>query len=303
MKLENLLWRSVCLLLCASIGNGLSSRLLAQGIVVESVLLSTIDSANIPARDVGVLEEMLVKEGDVVEKGAPLARLDDVESKLSRELTQLELDIAQLEKNSDLRVEYALKAVKVAEAELKRSLDANRKFQESVSQTEIDRLELLAQKAGLDVRLARHEQQITGMNAALKSVQFKISEHKLKRLTMVAPIAGTVVELKRNAGEWVEPGDVLVRIISIDKLRGEAVLSGKYRHLKLKGRKISVQLPGQSEATEAVIGQVTFVRPEIDPVDGSFRVRVEVDNSSGVLRPGDSVTITIFPEDETDGNN
>ncbi len=263
----------------------------AQEIVVEAVFISTIHSANVPARDLGLIESLLVKEGAVVKKGEPLIQLDQQEAALLRDLASQELSIANLEKNNNLRVEYALKAAKVAEAELKRSIEANQKFPESVSQTEIDRLKLLSEKAALDVRQARHEQIVAGMNAALKNQQLKIAEHKLKRLTIRAPISGTVVELKRKTGEWVQPGDVLVRIIDTDHLRAEAVLAARYRRIDLKGRAVQIQLPGQP----VVQGHISFVRPEIDPVDGSFRLWAELDNSKSILSPGDSVAMKILP--------
>ncbi len=277
---------SFCLFICGYCGN-----VFAQEIVVESVFISTIHSANVPARDLGLIEGLLVKEGKIVKKGEPLVQLDKKEAILLRDLSAQELTIANLEKSNNLRVEYALKAVKVAEAELKRSIEANQKFPESVSQTVIDRLKLLSEKAVLDVRQARHEQQVVGMNAALKDQQVKIAEYKLKRLTIVAPLAGTVVELKRKAGEWVQPGDVLVRIIDTDHLRAEAVLPAKYRRVALKERKVQIQLPGQP----IVEGRISFIRPEIDPIDGSFRIWAELNNSKSVLSPGDSVTMKILP--------
>ena len=277
---------SFCLFICAY-----SSNVFAQEIVVEAVFISTIHSANVPARDLGLIEGLLVKEGKIVKKGEPLVQLDKREAILLRDLSAQELTIANLEKSNNLRVEYALKAAKVAEAELKRSIEANQKFPESVSQTEIDRLKLLSEKAALDVRQAKHEQIVIGMNAALKDQQVKIAEHKLKRLTIVAPIAGTVVELKRKTGEWVQPGDVLVRLIDTNHLRAEAVLPAKYRRVVLKNRKVQIQLPGQP----VVEGRISFIRPEIDPIDGSFRIWAELNNSQSVLSPGDSVTMKILP--------
>ncbi len=277
---------SFCLFICAY-----SSNVFAQEIVVEAVFISTIHSANVPARDLGLIEGLLVKEGKIVKKGEPLVQLDKREAILLRDLSAQELTIANLEKSNNLRVEYALKAAKVAEAELKRSIEANQKFPESVSQTEIDRLKLLSEKAALDVRQAKHEQIVIGMNAALKDQQVKIAEHKLKRLTIVAPIAGTVVELKRKTGEWVQPGDVLVRLIDTNHLRAEAVLPAKYRRLVLKNRKVQIQLPDQP----VVEGRISFIRPEIDPIDGSFRIWAELNNSQSVLSPGDSVTMKILP--------
>ena len=47
---------------------------------------------------------------------------------------------------------------------------------------------------------------------------------------------------------------------------------------------VSVDLAGRPSARFA--GQVVFISPEINPVNGLVRVWAEVDNQSGLLRPG-----------------
>ncbi|MBI2477751.1 MAG: hypothetical protein HYV60_03615, partial [Planctomycetia bacterium] len=49
----------------------------------------------------------------------------------------------------------------------------------------------------------------------------------------------------------------------------------------------------QSDQTIDMDGEVTFVSPEIHPVNGMVRVWVEIDNRAAALRPGLQATIKI----------
>ena len=54
---------------------------------------------------------------------------------------------------------------------------------------------------------------------------------------------------------------------------------------------VSVKL--QADETLDVAGEVTFVSPEIHPVNGMVRVWVEIENRESTLRPGLPATIKI----------
>jgi macrolide-specific efflux system membrane fusion protein len=54
---------------------------------------------------------------------------------------------------------------------------------------------------------------------------------------------------------------------------------------------------GPSPKQEAFFGQVVFVSPEIDPVNGQVRVLIEIDNPELTLRPGTRATAVITPEE------
>ena len=103
---------------------------------------------------------------------------------------------------------------------------------------------------------------------------------------LLSPVNGVVVEILKHPGEWVEPGEKVLRIVSIDRLRAEGLVHVSKLPANLVGAPvtISVELPDKGATTFK--GKVVFVSPEISPVNGQARVWAEIDNSSGLLRPG-----------------
>ena len=266
----------------------------AKEYVVGSALISPLHSADVPARETGVLTEVVVREGDYVQKGDLLVKLDPDEAELELERTELEFRIAEEEFKNGLRAQFAEKAVEVALAEVKRAEEANQKFSEAISRTELDRLRLVAEKTQIDHELAEHEHNLLGKNAQLKRIAVDRARLLLERRLIRAPISGTVVELNHRQGEWVEPGATIVSLIDTQQLRAEAVLPSRFRHYQLANQKVIITMNPQGGARPIEThGVVTFVHPETDPVDGSFRIFVEFENQDQQFRPGDSATIQV----------
>lgn len=303
---------AVCLAVCVGWG-GVCASAGEEEIQVDSVLLSVIHSAEVPSRDAGVVTEWRAREGSRVEAGEILARLDTDEAELALKQSRKHLEMAVAEHRNDLRQQLAKKSTEVARAELQRAEEANRKFPETVSRTELDRLRLMAEKGEIDIRQAQHEHRQLGMTAELRAIEVEQGEHAVERRLIRSPLAGVVVRIDHRQGEWVQPGMSMVRIINTTQLRAEGVLPGKYRQLDLVGRVVKVAVPlteqrnqhadspGKPNSTAStaaatppeVTGYISFVHPEIDPVDGSFRVWATLDNEQQALRPGDSVSMRI----------
>ena len=273
-----------------------SSRVHADEIIsLESVLISVIRSAEVPARDVGLLTEVLVREGEAVSAGQVLIKLDAEEAELAVKRARSELQMAELEAKNRARESYASTAIEVAQAEHERAEQANRRHPETVSKTEIERLALLQKRAVFDFQQAEHEHKLRGMQVELKQLELQQAELSLQRRLIKAPLDGVVVRIDHRPGEWVQPGMPLLKLIETRTLRAEAVIPGRYRHLNFQQASVEVRVPGNESPPREVSGAVMFVHPEIDPVDGSFRIWAELDNSAEYLRPGDSVQMKITP--------
>jgi macrolide-specific efflux system membrane fusion protein len=113
-----------------------------------------------------------------------------------------------------------------------------------------------------------------------------------------------VVQVNRRRGEWVEPGDSVVRILRIDPLKAEGFFKVDDLKYDLQDRPVTlrVNLPGKRQAVFS--GRVVFISPEIDPLNGEVRFWAEVDNGQRKLRPGMradlSVDLTAAPVKETE---
>lgn len=262
-------------------------------LTIPAAQLTVIEQVEVPAREAGVLEAVHVREGALVESGEELARIDDSLAELERSQAKLETDIAQARAANDVTVRLARKTKEVAEAELQRSVESVERFRRSVSQTELDRLRLAAERAGLEIEQAEHERQLDALTADLKANGLKIAELNVRRRQILAPIAGVVVQVNRRTGEWVEPGDAVLRILRIDRLRATGIVKVSELRSDLTGQRATfvVNLPGRPQAEFE--GEIVFVSPEVNPVNGEVRIWAEIENKDRLLRPGLQGTLVI----------
>lgn len=265
----------------------------AEPIPVQSVLIRLIDEAEVPAREAGLLAALSAAEGQLVAEGAELAQLDDRQAQLLHRKAQAELEVVGKEAATDVEIRTTTEAAKVAAAELRRAQEAKNRITESVSQSELDRLGYEAQKTALEVERARQNQEVARLKESVKERELEIAAEHVQRHHLVAPLAGMVVKLYRHRGEWVEPGDKVLRIVRLDRLRAEGFVDAASLRGTLAGRQatVTVDLPGQPKVRFS--GTVTFVNPEIDPVNGQFRIWVEVDNPRLQLQPGMRAEMTV----------
>ena len=253
----------------------------STGIEIEGAQLTLIEHAELSARESGVLNQIIVSEGKAIDADAPLAQIDDQDAKLMRARAETELAIAKTLADNDLRVRFAKKSLEVARAELKRSLESVDKFPKSVSQTELDRLKLLSDKAELDVGLAEIESAQAKLTLQLKQHDLDRATLQLARRTIKAPFPGIVVQWKRQRGEWVDASTPVARFIRLNRLRAEGFVASKQATNSLVGRDVTFLVEGKRHQ-----GTLNFVHPEIDPVNQQVRLWAEIKNDDLSLRPG-----------------
>lgn len=278
-------WTLAVLVLGPAIGGG-GGRAVAAPVPVQSVLIRLIDEAEVPARELGVLASISAAEGQLVREGAELARLDDRQAQLLQQKAQAELDVARKEAESDVEVRVAAEAAAFAAAELNRAKEAKQRLAQSISQSELDRLHFEVQRTSLEQDEARQKQEVAKLRELVKQREWEIAVEHVQRHTIEAPLTGMVAKRYRHRGEWVQPGDKVFRIVRLDRLRAEGFVDAASVRSTLAGRPatLTVDLPGQPQMRFS--GTVTFVDPEIDPVNRQVRVWVEVDNPRLQLQPG-----------------
>jgi multidrug efflux pump subunit AcrA (membrane-fusion protein) len=258
----------------------------AEPLVIESALLRLTQQIDVPARAQGQLASMRVAEGDKVQQGTPLAQIDDTEAQLLQKKAALELDLQRAKVSNDIAIRTAQKTIDFHRAERDRLEQAATRLPGSISATEIAEHRFSTVQAELKLEDAQHDHQVDLQTLALKSVEVEVGKHNIEIRRITAPVNGVVVEILKHQGEWVEPGEKVLRIVSIDKLRAEGLVHVSKLPANLVGApvQISVDLPDKGPTTFR--GKVTFVSPEVSPVNGQTRVWAEIDNSSGLLRPG-----------------
>ena len=265
----------------------------AEEIKIPNVLVKLIDQLDVPAREAGTIIQIDTQEGSRVNVGAVLASIDDTEAKFAEQRATVELSIATRSAESDVAVRSAERTLLAAEAELRRAEEARIKLRDIIPETEMEKLRLTADQSRLAIEKAQHDRTIAQLQRDLKKVETEFAARKVARHQAVAPFPGVIVQVYKRLGDWVEPGDKLLRLVRLDRLRVEAFLDAAQATPALAGRAATliVDLPGKQGATFG--GKLIFVSPEIDPFNHSVRVLAEFENPNLELRPGLRGTLSV----------
>jgi multidrug efflux pump subunit AcrA (membrane-fusion protein) len=241
---------------------------------------------------------------------------------------QIEFDVAQSEALNDVAVRAAAKSRDVADNEYQRGLRSREASKNSVSESTLDglklemekmtlaheqaefalsvlKLKLDAKKAGmrtqglaveeaeLAVQEVETQMQLAGLQADLKRRDLDAAELNISQRAAVSPIEGVVVELPRRTGEWVQPGEKVVRIIRLSRMRAEGFLPLAKANSTLVGRPVIIDVANGEGGKVSREGRMTFVSPDVDPINQQVRVWAEFDNPEGALLPGLRATIRV----------
>lgn len=258
----------------------------AEEIKIAGALVKLIDQLDVPAREAGTIVELAVREGARVKAGDFLARIDDTEARFAQERAKVELQIAGQNAASDVAVRAAQRAQHTAEVELKRAEEARQRLRESVTEAELEKLRLTADQAKLAVEKSQQERAIAQLQRDLKKVEADFSARTVARREAAATFPGVVVQVNKQVGDWVQPGDKILRVVRLDRLRVEGFLDATHATSGLEGSPVSLLIDVPGKPSAVFRGKLTFVSPEIDPFNRSVRVLAEIENPSLSLQPG-----------------
>ena len=250
-------------------------------IKIDAAQLQLIVNVEVASSDAGIIKSIGYREGDAISKGDVLVSLDRDSELANANSARSELDIAKEESQNDIDLRFAKVSEDVNGKVYQRSLNATKQYARSISKTELERLKLELEKSQLSGEQAERTATVMKLTVGLKKAQMELADVRLKNRTIESPVSGTVVQVYRQVGEWVQSGQPIARVIDLDRLRVSC-------HCALTDASPNSI---EKEATFVYDGQsykanVVFISPEIDPTVQDFIVWAEVENSEGVLKPG-----------------
>jgi multidrug resistance efflux pump len=326
-------WQPCVLLLIAATvsmvaSEGRCDEATKAAIQVNSLTTVLIRQAEIAAREAGTLKTLSVQAGQTIEEGTLLATLDDEPQELAVALAELNVQIATLKADNQLPVETAQALIReaeqeklrleiaarisekqsagdvairlaeknreVADFELQRARKAREAFNGSISNAELNRLQVLYDQRTLEIEEARDEHAVAALKSQSDQVavqqqqeavarskllasereqeqrvargsldvarnELSLAKLKLARRRIVAPFNATVAAVSRQEGEWLEPGTVLLRLIQLDRLRVEGFVTATQAMKIRAGQNVVIRFPDSD--LESVEGAITFVSP------------------------------------------
>jgi multidrug resistance efflux pump len=193
----------------------------------------------------------------------------------------------------------------VAQADLKRALDSNKRVRNTITQGDIDHLRLIVDRTKLEIEQAEQNDRIEQLNLSLKENSVRQQNLFLQRHIIRAPVGGMVVAVQSFEGEWVKTSDTLVRIVRIDRLRVEDFVPVEVAIDGIQGNPVTFTPSIKKLQNKTFHGKIVFVSPEANSLDAKVRIWAEIENTEQQLRPGLKGTLTIHPasEDSADSSD
>ncbi len=111
-----------------------------------------------------------------------------------------------------------------------------------------------------------------------------LADAKLAKLTIKAPFSGTVGLRTASTGDYVKDGQDIVNLEKTDPIKVDFKVPEIFQSKIKVGQALSVALdalPGQT-----FTGKVVAVNPQLDTAGRAVVLRAQMDNRSGVLKPG-----------------
>lgn len=274
--------------------------------------VETPDLLKVAASAAARVAEVLVRDGDQVEKGQILVRLD--ERDFHPRLHQAQAAVAELEaqllseKNrneSDRKsLEQEQTLLAIANDGLER---AQRLTKQRVgSETDLDLAEeALARRAlavsDREMSIDDHPARLRALEARLRSAQARLAEVQLDldRSVVAAPFDGVVAGVEVTTGDQVKEDAVLLRLYSIGGLEVRARISAPFQAEIRAALASGAELAAVAEVGDAQVAlRLDRVAGEASPsgVDGLFAVEA----NSQLLRLGQMVSLRLARPERAD---
>ncbi len=229
----------------------------------------------------GRVLEILANKGDLVEGGQPLLVID------SPELVSTVHDLAEARADADksrIAMDTAEKAV--TRACNLHSLDAlaTKELQESESEDAKAREDF--RRATAAVNVMRNKLSLFGKSTdEIKQLEDSVADQIDRRISIRAPLAGTIVDRKVGPGQYVKPDlpDALYLIGDLSKVWVNADVYETYLPQVHVGAPVTVTVAAYPD--QEFPAKITAINPTVDATTRTIHVRCSVPNPQGLLKP------------------
>lgn len=234
-----------------------------------------VSDVQVSASVAGLVQRISVRPGHVVKPGDVLLELDN-----ASQLVELRRRTVLLDDDSELQTARARLA---ALADLLQMTELVASKSQSVSREELIKARI--EKVSAEGRVLQLVAQ-----KARERVEHEQAQLELQQRTVRAPMAGVVVDVPVDAGEWAKPGDVMVRLADISQVELRLNLPQAAAANFRMGARVAARFEAGSAQVPAT-GLVNFVSPLADSASGLVDVRIRFANPNGRIRPGAKAVI------------
>ncbi len=271
-----------------------SKALPSSWLQFDKCVVFAAESVELPSQESGVIASLEVRENDTVKINQVIAKLDGRIAELERSAAGLQAQVAASEAQDESEIRLA--GAVVEETKLQADLYEEMAAKGNASPTEFRQKQLAAEQAKVRLIQCTIAKQQRELKSKLAQSAVILSQLKTDRLTLRSPFVGTVDRIDHRAGEWVQAGTTIVKVIRLDEVRVDCFINMDQTDPSgLRAKPVKVILKtGTNESLFS--GIISSYDPEVTSA-GQIRVHATVLNrktgDDWALRPGMSVSMQL----------
>lgn len=231
------------------------------------------ECADICARIDGVLDNLMVEEGDSVDAGTVLFQSDKINLESEVEIANQNLKVS----NTGLRkaeIQLETEKVKLEKAGIDYKRAKTLLENNVISKDSFERTELIWKEAGAGVKSAESNTEHARALVEQAGNNVKIAKKKLEDSIIKSPFKGVVTKTNKELGEYAKRGECVLRIENPDCLELSALISSNYYTEIQEGKTKAViyTLAGKKLAETTI----SYRSPSIDPLSRTFELKIHL---------------------------
>ena len=262
--------------------------------VVASGEVGNQSVAQVGSEITGVVAERYVREGDSVQAGQLLLRLQDDEQRAR--LAEAEAALRQLTDSLRPQAEAALREARHNHAQALREYQRR----EALRQRQLLSLEQLEQARRIErsLRVALERAELAAAALSPGGSEQQVLEQRLQaaranlaKTRIHAQVAGTVQNRAVEPGDLVQPGRTLLQIARADSR--EIILPLDEKNIAALALGQPAQVAADAYPEQWLAARVSFIAPNVDSSRGTLDVHLELLEAADFLRYGMTVSVNI----------
>ncbi|MGH7213305.1 MAG: efflux RND transporter periplasmic adaptor subunit [Tepidisphaeraceae bacterium] len=243
-----------------------------RSVELTAPLVATVEAVTyttLAAEQEGLVDERLFDEGQKVEKGQVLVRVDTELLKIQRDAAEAaRLAIAAELKQAQAEVDNANRE-RDRIAEMRQTNVAQEKeYRDAVTDAEI----AIAKVAQKSAEQAEKKAEVDRLSLMITKADVK------------APIAGVIAKRHAEVGQWIKQGDAVAELVQLDPLWVRTAVPEEAVQRVRKGDEATVMVDALGGKTFA--GKVDQILPVADQASRTVWVKILVPNPDGSIMPG-----------------
>jgi len=209
----------------------------------------------------GKLLSMEVKQGDQLEPGSLIARIDTTEIFLKKLQTEAQLVASETKRqNVTAQINVLNEQKKNAQTTQKR-----------IAKMFADKAATQQQKDDIDGQLNVLDKQISATNTQFQLIasemevvkrQLDLFNEQLTRCQIKSPVKGTVLETYLETGELATPGKPVLKMADLSNLELKVYVSGAQLSIVKLGNEVKILIDSGAKEMQSLSGKISWISSE-----------------------------------------